>query len=63
MAGVSLQKLNPDIGTDADKEQWKETHKAVVDRWVEEGTKLWPTGHIWAPECRRLNPEWPFQTW
>lgn len=32
VAGVNLQKLNPDIGTDADKEQWKATHKAVVDR-------------------------------
>lgn len=32
VAGVNLQKLNPEIGTDADKEQWKGTHKAVVDR-------------------------------
>uniref|UniRef100_A0A8C6LNM5 L-lactate dehydrogenase n=1 Tax=Nothobranchius furzeri TaxID=105023 RepID=A0A8C6LNM5_NOTFU len=31
VAGVNLQTLNPDIGTDADKEQWKATHKAVVD--------------------------------
>jgi len=31
VAGVNLQKLNPDIGTDDDKEQWKATHKAVVD--------------------------------
>ncbi|XP_060885954.1 L-lactate dehydrogenase B-A chain [Labrus mixtus] len=31
VAGVNLQKLNPEIGTDADKEQWKATHKAVVD--------------------------------
>uniref|UniRef100_A0A3P8WCB3 L-lactate dehydrogenase n=1 Tax=Cynoglossus semilaevis TaxID=244447 RepID=A0A3P8WCB3_CYNSE len=31
VAGVNLQKLNPDIGTDCDKEQWKDTHKAVVD--------------------------------
>lgn len=35
MAGVNLQKLNPEIGSEGDKEQWKETHKAVVDRWVE----------------------------
>lgn len=34
MAGVNLQKLNPEIGTDGDKEQWKATHKAVVDRSV-----------------------------
>ncbi|CAB1313395.1 unnamed protein product [Coregonus sp. 'balchen'] len=28
---VNLQTLNPDIGTDADQENWKETHKQVVD--------------------------------
>lgn len=32
VAGVSLQKLNPDIGTDKDSENWKEAHKMVVDR-------------------------------
>lgn len=32
VAGVSLQKLNPDIGTDKDTENWKEAHKMVVDR-------------------------------
>ncbi|XP_058264825.1 L-lactate dehydrogenase B-B chain [Hemibagrus wyckioides] len=31
VAGVNLQKLNPDIGKDGDKENWKETHKLVVD--------------------------------
>lgn len=31
VAGVNLQKLNPDIGTAGDQEHWKETHKAVVD--------------------------------
>ncbi|XP_062402847.1 L-lactate dehydrogenase B-B chain [Sardina pilchardus] len=31
VAGVSLQKLNPDIGTEYDKENWKDTHKRVVD--------------------------------
>ncbi|CAF96757.1 unnamed protein product [Tetraodon nigroviridis] len=31
VAGVNLQKLNPDIGTDDDKEEWRATHKAVVD--------------------------------
>ncbi|KAA0724772.1 L-lactate dehydrogenase B-B chain [Triplophysa tibetana] len=31
VAGVSLQKLNPDIGKDTDQENWKETHKMVVD--------------------------------
>lgn len=36
VAGVNLQKLNPEIGSDGDKEQWKDTHKAVVDRCVED---------------------------
>ena len=31
VAGVSLKSLNPELGTDADKEQWKEVHKQVVD--------------------------------
>ncbi|RXN34831.1 L-lactate dehydrogenase B-B chain [Labeo rohita] len=31
VAGVSLQKLNPEIGKDTDRENWKETHKKVVD--------------------------------
>ncbi|XP_046890519.1 L-lactate dehydrogenase B-B chain isoform X1 [Hypomesus transpacificus] len=31
VAGVNLQTLNPDIGTDHDSENWKETHKKVVD--------------------------------
>ncbi|CAG08682.1 unnamed protein product [Tetraodon nigroviridis] len=31
VAGVSLQTLNPDIGTDRDHENWRETHKMVVD--------------------------------
>uniref|UniRef100_A0A8C4IJB2 L-lactate dehydrogenase n=2 Tax=Dicentrarchus labrax TaxID=13489 RepID=A0A8C4IJB2_DICLA len=31
VAGVNLQTLNPDIGTDSDEENWKETHKMVVD--------------------------------
>ncbi len=33
VAGVSLQKLNPEIGKDTDRENWKETHKNVVDRY------------------------------
>lgn len=32
VAGVNLQVLNPNIGTDFDEENWKETHKMVVDR-------------------------------
>ncbi|KAF7470473.1 Hypothetical predicted protein [Marmota monax] len=31
VAGVSLKNLLPDLGTDADKEHWKEVHKQVVD--------------------------------
>ena len=30
VAGISLKSLNPELGTDADKEQWKEVHKQVV---------------------------------
>nr|KAF6465680.1 lactate dehydrogenase A [Rousettus aegyptiacus] len=30
VAGVSLKNLHPDLGTDTDKEQWKEVHKQVV---------------------------------
>ncbi|KAL6091516.1 hypothetical protein STEG23_020267 [Scotinomys teguina] len=29
VAGVSLKNLNPELGTDTDKEQWKEVHKQV----------------------------------
>ncbi|XP_066523896.1 L-lactate dehydrogenase B-B chain isoform X1 [Hoplias malabaricus] len=31
VAGVTLQTLNPDIGKENDSENWKETHKMVVD--------------------------------
>ncbi|KAG7249673.1 hypothetical protein CRUP_035146, partial [Coryphaenoides rupestris] len=31
VAGVNLQTLNPKIGTDGDSENWKDTHKQVVD--------------------------------
>ncbi|XP_051008455.1 L-lactate dehydrogenase B chain-like [Acomys russatus] len=31
VAGVSLQELNPEMGTDSDSEKWKEVHKMVVD--------------------------------
>lgn len=31
VAGVSLKNLHPDLGTDADKEEWKEVHKQVAD--------------------------------
>lgn len=35
VAGVNLQKLHPEIGTDGDKEKWKDVHKAVVDRYLD----------------------------
>lgn len=35
VAGVSLQELNPEMGTDNDSENWKEVHKMVVERQVE----------------------------
>ncbi|KAH0521046.1 L-lactate dehydrogenase A chain [Microtus ochrogaster] len=31
VAGVSLKNLNPELGSDADREYWKEVHKQVVD--------------------------------
>lgn len=31
VAGVSLQALNPQMGTEGDSEKWKEVHKKVVD--------------------------------
>ncbi|XP_008310550.1 L-lactate dehydrogenase A chain [Cynoglossus semilaevis] len=31
VAGVSLQSLNPNIGTESDSEKWKDVHKKVVD--------------------------------
>ena len=34
VAGVNLQTLNPEIGTENDEENWTETHKMVVDRSV-----------------------------
>ncbi|EHB01698.1 L-lactate dehydrogenase A chain [Heterocephalus glaber] len=31
IAGISLKNLHPELGTDGDKEHWKEPHKQVVD--------------------------------
>ena len=53
VASVSLKSLNPELGTDADKEQWKEVHKQVVDS-AYEVIKL-KLGH-W-PFCGRLVRE------
>nr|KAF6437865.1 lactate dehydrogenase C [Molossus molossus] len=32
VAGVTLQSLNPKLGTDSDQEQWKNIHRQVVER-------------------------------
>jgi L-lactate dehydrogenase len=53
VAGISLKSLNPELGTDADKEQWKEVHKQEVDSSYEV-IKL-KLGH-W-PFCGRLVRE------
>ncbi|XP_012874985.1 PREDICTED: L-lactate dehydrogenase A chain-like [Dipodomys ordii] len=48
VAGVSFKNLNPDLGTDADKEQWKTVHKQVVDSAYEviklKGYTSWAIG-------------------
>ena len=48
VAGISLKSLNPELGTDADKEQWKEVHKQVVDSAYEviklKGYTSWAIG-------------------
>ncbi|KAF3825610.1 hypothetical protein GH733_005592 [Mirounga leonina] len=54
VAGVSLKDLHPDLGTDADKEQWEEVHKQVVGSAYEviklKGYTSWAIGlsvQIW----------------
>nr|XP_055174350.1 L-lactate dehydrogenase A chain-like isoform X2 [Nyctereutes procyonoides] len=48
VADVSLKNLHPDLGTDADKEQWKDVHKQVVDSVYEviklKGYTSWAIG-------------------
>ncbi|XP_056383809.1 L-lactate dehydrogenase A chain [Hyla sarda] len=48
VAGVSLKTLNPDMGTESDKENWKEVHKQVVDSAYEviklKGYTSWAIG-------------------
>ena len=34
VAGVRLIDLNPNIGTDSDSENWTQTHRDVVNRYV-----------------------------
>ncbi|KAL4622689.1 L-lactate dehydrogenase A chain-like [Arapaima gigas] len=48
VAGVNLQTLNPDFGSDCDKEDWKNVHKMVVDSAYEviklKGYTSWAIG-------------------
>ncbi|XP_064423376.1 L-lactate dehydrogenase A chain [Latimeria chalumnae] len=48
VAGVPLKSLNPDMGTDGDKENWKGVHKQVVDSAYEviklKGYTSWAIG-------------------
>ncbi|XP_031242583.1 L-lactate dehydrogenase C chain [Mastomys coucha] len=48
VAGVTLKSLNPAIGTDTDKEQWKNIHKQVVEGGYEvlklKGYTSWAIG-------------------
>nr|XP_034364963.1 L-lactate dehydrogenase C chain isoform X3 [Arvicanthis niloticus] len=48
IAGVTLKSLNPAIGTDSDKEQWKNIHKQVVEGGYEvlnlKGYTSWAIG-------------------
>ncbi|XP_064235037.1 L-lactate dehydrogenase A chain-like isoform X3 [Aotus nancymaae] len=48
VAGISLKTLHPDLGTDTDKEQWKEVHKQVVESAYEviklKGYTSWAIG-------------------
>ncbi|KAK6472681.1 L-lactate dehydrogenase A chain-like [Huso huso] len=48
VAGVSLKNLNPDMGTDKDKENWKAVHKQVVESAYEviklKGYTSWAIG-------------------
>ncbi|KAG3265866.1 LDHA-containing [Ictidomys tridecemlineatus] len=45
VSGVSLKNLHPDLGTDADKEHWKEVHKQVVDSVIKlKGYTSWTIG-------------------
>ncbi|XP_021119565.1 LOW QUALITY PROTEIN: L-lactate dehydrogenase C chain [Heterocephalus glaber] len=48
VAGVPLKSLNPELGTDSDKEQWKSVHKQVVESAYEviklKGSTSWAIG-------------------
>ncbi|XP_009875923.1 PREDICTED: L-lactate dehydrogenase B chain isoform X2 [Apaloderma vittatum] len=55
VAGVSLQELNPAMGTDKDSENWKEVHKQVVESAYEviklKGYTNWAIGLSVADLC------------
>ncbi|KTF94712.1 hypothetical protein cypCar_00031040 [Cyprinus carpio] len=58
VAGVFLQGLNPDMGTDKDKEDWKSVHKMVVDSAYEviklKGYTSWAIGMSAADLCQSI---------
>ncbi|KAF4802503.1 Glycogen [starch] synthase, liver [Turdus rufiventris] len=58
VAGVSLQELNPDMGTDKDPENWKEIHKQVVASAYEviklKGYTNWAIGFSVADLCETM---------
>ena len=58
VAGISLKSLNPELGTDADTEQWKDVHMQVVDS-AYEVSKLKGCIQIlgYWPLCGRLGRE------
>ena len=41
VAGVRLIDLNPNIGTDSDSENWTQTHRDVVNRYVSSTSSPW----------------------
>ncbi|NXP10554.1 LDHB dehydrogenase, partial [Thinocorus orbignyianus] len=58
VAGVSLQELNPAMGTDKDAENWKEVHKQVVESAYEviklKGYTNWAIGLSIADLCETI---------
>ncbi|KFV66698.1 L-lactate dehydrogenase B chain, partial [Dryobates pubescens] len=58
VAGVSLQQLNPAMGSDSDSENWKEVHKQVVESAYEviklKGYTNWAIGLSVADLCESM---------
>lgn len=48
IAGINLRKINPEIGTDSDQEEWKKVHRQVIDSAYEviklKGYTSWAIG-------------------